>query len=219
MKIIICGDSTAAAYNPEETLMTGWGQRLGAYIPDAEIRNHAMAGRSTRTFLSEGRLERAAAELDAGDLMLIQFGHNDENTEKPERYADPDKAYPENLGLFVRAAREKGAVPVLMTPICIRNWKDGRLESSHGVYPQAVRETAAKLGVPLVDLYKDSLRIVDAAGEENSRTLFMNLAPGEDPREPEGRTDNAHTRLAGADQFARAAALRLAELHLASCIL
>ena len=101
MKILICGDSTAASYDPKETLMTGWGQVLGEYLPEAEIRNHAMAGRSTRTFLQEGRLERVMEEIGEGDLMLIQFGHNDENREKPERYTEPERAYPENLGIFV----------------------------------------------------------------------------------------------------------------------
>ncbi len=216
MKIIICGDSTAARYDPKETLTVGWGQRLGTYLPGTEIRNHAMAGRSTRTYLAEGRLERAAEDLEPGDLMLIQFGHNDENTEKPERYADPENAYPENLSLFVKKARERRAVPVLMTPICMRNWADGKLEASHGVYPQAVRDTAEKLGTALIDLYAESLRIVEAAGEEGSKKLFMHIAPGEDSRYPEGKADNAHTRFAGGDAFARAAARRLLELGLAS---
>ena len=171
-----------------------------------------MAGRSTRTFLAEGRLERAAAELAPGDLMLIQFGHNDENKEKPERYTDPEKAFPENLGIFVETAREKGALPVLMTPICIRCWQDGKLQPSHGVYPRVVRETAERLGVPVIDLYGESLRLVEEAGEEGSRKLFMDFDPGEEAREPQGRADNAHTRLAGADAFARAAARRLREL-------
>ena len=214
MKIFICGDSTAASYDPKETLMTGWGQVLGEYLPEAEIRNHAMAGRSTRTFLQEGRLERVMEEIGEGDLMLIQFGHNDENREKPERYTEPERAYPENLGIFVSKAREKKAVPVLMTPICIRNWQEGRIEPSHGVYPQKVRETAARLGVPLIDLYADSLRIVEEAGEEKSEKLFMNLAPGEDPGQPEGRRDNAHTRRAGACAFAERTAAHLREMKL-----
>lgn len=214
MKIFICGDSTAASYDPKETLMTGWGQVLGEYLPEAEIRNHAMAGRSTRTFLEEGRLERVLEEIGEGDLMLIQFGHNDENREKPERYTEPERAYPENLGIFVSKAREKKAVPVLMTPICIRNWQGGRHEPSHGVYPRKVRETAARLGVPLIDLYADSLRIVEEAGEERSEKLFMNLAPGEDPGQPEGRRDNAHTRRAGACAFAERIAAHLREMKL-----
>lgn len=214
MRIIICGDSTAASYDPAETLMTGWGQVLGEFIPEAEIRNHAMAGRSTRTFLEEGRLDRAMEDAGPGDLVLIQFGHNDENTEKPERYTEPERAYPENLAVFVRRAREKQAVPVLMTPVCLRNWREEKLEPSHGIYPQKVRETAEKLGTPLIDLYADSLRIVEAAGEAGSEKLFMNLDPGEDPKYPEGREDNAHTRRAGAMAFAEKTAERLRELNL-----
>lgn len=215
MRIIICGDSTAASYNPKETLMRGWGQELGQFLPGAEIKNHAMAGRSTRTFLGEGRLDRALEDAGEGDLVLIQFGHNDENKEKPERYTEPEEEYPRNLKIFVDRAREKGSVPVLLTPICIRNWQGGVHEPSHGVYPRKVLETAEKLGVPCVDLYADSLKIVEEAGEEKSEKLFMNLEPGEDPGQPEGRRDNAHTREAGARAFAEAAARRLREMKLA----
>lgn len=214
MRIIICGDSTAACYDPRETCMRGWGQALCDLLPGADIRNHAMAGRSTGTFLREGRLARAAADLEKGSLMLIQFGHNDENLEKPERYVEPEQAYPANLEIFVNAAREREALPVLMTPICIRNWQEGVHQGSHGIYPEKVRQTARRLQVPCVDLYEDSLRVVEALGEEKSSGLFMNLAPGEDPRFPEGKTDNAHTREAGARAFAELTARRLRELGL-----
>ena len=215
MRIVICGDSTAASYDPKETCMVGWGQVLGDYLPGTDIRNHAKAGRSTRTFLAEKRLEAAAADLLPGSLLLIQFGHNDENAEKPERYVEPDRDYPANLEIFVRAARERQAIPVLMTPICIRNWQDGTHQGSHGVYPQRVRETAQRLEVPCVDLYADSLAIVEALGEEKSEKLFMNLKTGEDPRHPDGRLDNAHTREAGARAFAERVARHLQALGLA----
>lgn len=211
--VIICGDSTAANFPPED-LKRGWGQLLGDFLPEAEVRNHAMAGRSTRTFLLEGRLEAALADVRAGDLVLIQFGHNDENRAKPERYADPDRAYPENLEIFVRGALEKSGQPVLLTPICMREWRDGVLQNTHGVYPDRVRETAARLGVPLIDLYAESFRIVEALGESESRKLFMNLDPGEDPRLPEGSADNAHTRQAGAAAFAEKVAEGLRKLGL-----
>ena len=212
MRIVICGDSTAASYDPAETCMRGWGQELGAFLPGAEIRNHAKAGRSTRTFQEEGRLAAAEADLEPGSLMLIQFGHNDENREKPERYVEPLRDYPARLEAFVRAAWDRQARPILMTPICIRDWQGGTLRETHGVYPDSVRRTAARLKVPCIDLYADSLDIVRSLGEAGSEKLFMNLAPGEDPREPEGRKDNAHTRQAGARAFAERVALHLREM-------
>ena len=212
MKIFICGDSTAASYRAEETRMAGWGQVLGEYLPGVTIVNLAMAGRSTRTFLNENRLQPAAEQGEPGDLMLIQFAHNDENEKKPERYAAPWTEYAENLRRFIRFARERQMVPVLLTPICMRIWQDGKLQPTHGEYPDAMRSVAEEMRVPLVDLYTESFRIVEAMGEEGSKALFMHLRPGEDPANPEGLEDNAHTRRAGAERLAAAAAKGLKAL-------
>ena len=213
MRIFVCGDSTAASYNPEETRMVGWGQLLGDFLPGATVVNLSMAGRSTKTFLAEGRLE-PAGQADPGDLVLIQFAHNDENEKKPERYTAPWTEFTDNLKYFIRFAREHGAVPVLLTPICMRIWQDGKLQPTHGEYPAAMRAVAEETDVPLIDLYTESFRIVEAMGEEGSKALFMHFAPGEDPAYPDGSEDNAHTKRAGAERFAEAAARGLKELGL-----
>ena len=209
IQIFICGDSTAASYSPEKTRIVGWGQLLGGLLPEARVINLAMAGRSTRTFLEEKRLEPVKQNARPGDLVLIQFAHNDENEQKPERYAAPWTTYRENLKIFVRCAREKGAVPVVLTPICMRIWESGRLQQTHGEYPAAMRAAAEELRVPVIDLYSESFRIVEALGEEGSKALFMHTAPGEEPAHPEGQEDNAHTRRAGAERFAAYAARQL----------
>ena len=209
MQIFICGDSTAASYRPEETLMVGWGQLLGDLLPGTDVVNLAMAGRSTRTFLAENRLQPAAEYARPGDLMLIQFAHNDENEKKPERYAAPWTDYSGNLRFFVRFARERKMVPVFLTPICMRIWENGKLQPTHGEYPAAMRAVAEEMKVPLIDLYTESFRIVEAMGEEGSKALFMHLSPGEDPAVPEGMQDNAHTRREGAVRFAAFAAQEL----------
>ena len=77
MKIFICGDSTAASYAPEDAPLTGWGQMLGEYVRPHEVRNLAFAGRSSKSFLYEGRLQAAEGSMEKGDLVLIQFTHND----------------------------------------------------------------------------------------------------------------------------------------------
>ena len=213
MRIYVCGDSTAASYNPEETRMVGWGQLLGDFLPGATVVNLSMAGRSTKTFLAEGRLE-PAGQADPGDLVLIQFAHNDENEKKPERYTAPWTEFTDNLKYFIRFAREHGAVPVLLTPICMRIWQDGKLQPTHGEYPAAMRAVAEETDVPLIDLYTESFRIVEAMGEEGSKALFMHFAPGGDPAYPDGSEDNAHTKRAGAERFAEAAARGLKELGL-----
>ena len=213
MRIFVCGDSTAASYNPEETRMVGWGQLLGDFLPGVTVVNLSMAGRSTKTFLAEGRLE-PAGQADPGDLVLIQFAHNDENEKKPERYTAPWTEFTENLRYFIRFAREHGAAPVLLTPICMRVWKDGKLQPTHGEYPAAMRSVAEEMNVPLIDLYTESFRIVEEMGEEGSKALFMHFAPGEDPAYPDGSQDNAHTKRAGAERFAAAAAEGLKALGL-----
>ena len=208
MNIFICGDSTAQTYDPEKTLMVGWGQVLGEYLPGIGIQNHAMAGRSTKSFLAEGRLQRLDGLLGTGDLLLIQFAHNDEN-EKPERHTEPWADFTDNLAVFIDFARERNAVPALLTPICMRVWENGVLQETHGEYKDAMRTLARKMAVPLLDIYQDSFRIVSEAGEEGSKAFFMHLAPGEDPRYPEGLSDNAHTKRFGAERFAACVAERL----------
>ncbi len=208
-KIVICGDSTAASYDPAKSPLVGWGQLLDRFLPEGvEVLNRAMAGRSTKSFLAEGRLRAAEEELAPGDLLLVQFAHNDWN-EKPERHTEPRGEYRENLKIFIGTARLHGAVPVLLTPICIRVWEAGKLRPTHGEYPEAMRETAEEEGVPLIDLYAESFRIVSEMGEEKSKDLYTHLKPGEDPRLPDGAEDDAHTRFAGAERFARFTAEQL----------
>ncbi len=213
MNIFICGDSTAQTYDPGETRMVGWGQVLGEYLPGAVICNHAKAGRSTKSFLKEGRLQELDGKIQPGDLLLIQFAHNDEN-EKPERHTEPWTSYTENLAVFVDFARERGAVPVLLTPICMRVWENGILQETHGEYKDAMHALAREMQVPLADVYRDSFRIVEAAGEENSKAFFMHFRKGEDPLYPDGLSDNAHTRRAGAEQFAACIAAALVRMGL-----
>ena len=199
-KIWLCGDSTAASYRPEQAPLMGWGQALAEMLPEREIRNEAMAGRSTKTFLAEGRLDRLDGQVAPGDLMLIQFGHNDEG-DKPERHTEPWTEFKPNLEVFFRFARERGARPVLLTPICIRTWRDGVLQESHGEYLRAMRAAAEEGKVPLIDLYGESRRIVAEAGEEGSRALY--IGERQDPSHPENRiVDDTHTRRAGAEAFA-----------------
>lgn len=213
MTIFICGDSTAASYGPEMTPFMGWGQALAEDLPDTPIENTAFAGRSTKTFLSEGRLDRIRPMMQPGDLVMIQFGHNDAG-DKPERHTDLPE-FAANLTAFVDAARAAGAEPVLMTPTCVRCFRDGVLQPSLGEYPEAVRRLAAQLEVPLIDMYQKTTAHITALGDADSRGLYMNLEPGVWPNFPEGRVDDTHTQPAGARAYARMVAEALRELGLA----
>ena len=213
MTIHICGDSTAASYPPDRAPLTGWGQLLGQFLPDIRTDNRAMAGRSTKSFLSEGRLQQIEGLLAPGDLLLIQFGHNDAS-DLVWRRTDPWTSYLRNLSIFADTALLHGAKPVLMTSICCRLWKDGVLQESLGSYPAAVRTLAARKNLPLIDLYEKSAALVRSLGPEDSKKLYMHVEKGEFPAFPEGQADDTHTRRAGAEAYARMTAEALKALGL-----
>ena len=213
MTIYICGDSTAASYKPEEAPITGWGQVLNEFVPGVRVENRAMAGRSTKSFLSEGRLQKIEMEIQPGDLLLIQFSHNDES-DLVWRHTDPWTSFYHNLEIYVDTAIIHGAKPVLLTPICRRYWADGQLMESHGDYPEAIRVLAAQRNVPLIDMYAKSMRYVRELGDEESRKLYLYAEPGVYPAYPNGSTDDTHTQRAGAETYARMTADALKEFGL-----
>lgn len=151
MTIYICGDSTAASYAPERAPITGWGQVLGEFLPGTEIINHAMAGRSSKSFLAEGRLIPVEMAIRLGDLLLIQFTHNDRN-DLTWRHTDARGSFMNTLSIYVDTALIHGATPVLMTPIPLRQWENGELVDTHGAYPDAIRELARRRGIPLLEI-------------------------------------------------------------------
>ncbi|MBR3742615.1 MAG: rhamnogalacturonan acetylesterase [Clostridia bacterium] len=213
MTIFVCGDSTAASYKPEEAPITGWGQVLGEFIPGIRVENRAMGGRSTKSFLSEGRLQRIETEIQPGDLLLIQFTHND-TSDLVWRHTDPWTSFYHNLEIYVDTAILHGAQPVLMTPICRRYWRNGKLLESHGEYPNVIRTLARQRSVPLIDLYEQGIRLIREMGDAESRKLFLYTEPGIYPAYPDGSADDTHTQRAGAAFYARMTAEKLKELGL-----
>ncbi len=213
MTIYICGDSTAASYRPEEAPITGWGQALTEYLPGVRVENRAMGGRSTKSFLSEGRLQKIETEIQPGDLLLIQFTHND-TSDLVWRHTDPWTSFYHNLEIYVDTALLRNARPVPMTPICRRYWRDGKLLDSHGDYPEAVRVLAAQRNVPLIDLYAKSMQYVRDLGEEASKKLYLHVEKGVYPAYPNGNADDTHTRREGAAAYARMTAEALKEFGL-----
>jgi len=213
MTVYVCGDSTAASYLEKEAPITGWGQLLSGYLPGVRVENRAMGGRSTKSFLSEGRLVRIETELEKGDILLIQFTHND-TSDLVWRHTDPWTSFYGNLELYVDTALLYGAQPVLMTPICRRYWRDGALLESHGEYPDVIRTLAFRRGVPLIDLYKQSMELVRSLGDEGSKALYMHVEKGVYPAYPDGQADDTHTKRAGADAYARMTAEALRALKL-----
>lgn len=211
MTIFVCGDSTASDYPAGQAPQAGWGQHLGGFTGDVAVVNAARGGRSTKSFLSEGRLTEIEQRLSDGDTLLIQFAHNDES-DLVWRHTDPWTSYTNNLSIFVDTARLYSALPVLVTPICLRLWRDGQFAESHGDYLKAVHVLARQKNVPLIDMYACSRELVMRLGDEGSKKLYMHLEKGAYPAFPEGKADDTHTQRAGAEAFARFAAQELRRL-------
>ncbi|RDV15308.1 GDSL family lipase [Pontibacter diazotrophicus] len=227
VKVYLIGDSTVADYtgdyDAEDYMATrypvaGWGQVFQPFMrPDSlrQIRNiiksdsvvvvdKARGGRSTRTFFEEGRWAEVYNALQKNDVVMMQFGHNDAAENKPERYTNVP-AYKEYLRLYVKQTREKGALPILLTPVN-RNypWKDSNLSNVHGEYPQAVKDVAKELNVPLIDLTQLSIDAFTAKGQEYvTDHYFMNLPAGKYEAYPDGQKDNTHFQPEGARAVAQ----------------
>jgi lysophospholipase L1-like esterase len=214
--IFLAGDSTMASKLPEKRPETGWGEMIGRYFKEGSVRidNRAQNGRSTKTFISERRWQAIVDDLEKGDYVFIQFGHNDSSKDKGERYTPPED-YRRNLVRFVADIRAKGGNPVLMTPVVRRRFdKEFKFYDSHGEYPGIVRDVAAEQKVPLIDMQRKSEALIVSYGVEGSRKLFLQLAPNENPNYPAGIEDNTHFNPIGADEMAKLAVLGIREAKL-----
>ncbi|MDR1569540.1 MAG: rhamnogalacturonan acetylesterase [Oscillospiraceae bacterium] len=210
--IYIVGDSTV---EDGRAPFFGWGGQLARLLPDSiRVVNGAKSGRSSKSFRDEGLFDPICREIRARDLLLIQFGHNDEKDDAA-RHTDPDDTFPESLSLYMDAAESAGATPVLITSVsrCFFT-DDGSLMYTHGEYPRAVRELARLRGAPLIDLHAATRALLIRLGAEESKSLFVNVEPGEYPELPDGWHDKTHFNMHGAQTVAELAASALRDLKL-----
>lgn len=200
-RIFIAGDSTAQTYDTTKTEMRGWGQMLSVYLPaDVEIYNHAKAGRSTKSFRAESRWDSIMNNVQKGDYVIIQFGHNDTSS-KPERHSSPED-FKNNLIQFVAETRSRQAIPILLTPIVMRTFENGHLiDDRLKVYPGIIREVAEEQEVLLIDVNLKTKDLILKLGDKASEELYM---PG----------DNTHTNEKGAREYASIVAKGLQDLKI-----
>ncbi|RDV15423.1 hypothetical protein DXT99_10240 [Pontibacter diazotrophicus] len=212
--IYLAGDSTMQTYKETETPMRGWGQYLELFFDeDVKVVNRAIGGRSTRTFINEERWKGIVDNLQKGDWVFIQFGHND-NSSSPARHTTPED-YRNNLRKFVKEVCAKKANPVLLTSITTRKFDEqGKVNTAIGPYPDITREVAAELKVPLIDLNRKTGDYVQSLGEEESKKLYMWLEPGDHPKYPDGLKDDTHMQEPGALKVAELAVEGIRELKL-----
>lgn len=196
--IYAIGDSTMANKKQRVYPETGWCQVLNLYFDESVIvSNQAVNGRSSKSFIDEGRWQVVLDSLSDGDFVFIQFGHNDQKEYDSTRYTNPNGTYTENLERFVNESRSKGANPVLFTSIVRRKFgDDGKLLDTHGEYPEACRKVAGEMNVSLIDLQELTEKWVNDLGDEKSKEMFLWTDPSEEF--PEGRKDDTHLSEKGA---------------------
>ena len=229
--IFIIGDSTAANKSgiDKGNKERGWGMALQCYFdPEfVHVDNHAVNGRSSLSFLNEGRWDKVLEKMKPGDYVIIQFGHNDEKA-PADRHTDPGSTFDYNLAKYVRETREHGGIPILMNCVVRRNFfveatandddeklrtqtfKDGvkmiegdSLIDTHGLYRVAPRDVAKRMNCLFVDANQITHDLEQGLGTEASKKLHMWFLPDEEPSVPKGRQDNTHYNVYGAHVVAR----------------
>jgi lysophospholipase L1-like esterase len=214
IKVYLIGDSTMAQKEIKAYPETGWGMPFTYFFDSSVVvDNRAKNGRSTKTFIAEGLWKPVVENLGEGDFVFIQFGHNDEVKTKASYTTQEEFAA--NLERYVAETKSKKAEPVLLTPVARRSFDSaGKLQSTHEVYSQIVRNVARKLNVPLIDLDKESQEVLKQFGPETSKLLFLQLKPGEHPNYPEGKNDNTHFNELGARVMAEIVLSEIKKLKL-----
>ncbi|MFD6289313.1 rhamnogalacturonan acetylesterase [Streptomyces sp. NPDC060205] len=215
--LYIASDSTAQTYSSGYYPQAGWGQKLSAYFTsNITVANRAIGGRSSRSFIEQGRLAAIHQVIKAGDYLFVQFGHNDATVGNAERYTSPAdyKEYLRND--YIRGTRARGATPVVVTPVSRRSYNatTGKFNVSFPAYVDAAKAVAQEEGAPLVDLSAASRAYLDGIGVEASKGIFLWLDAGQYPNFPNGVQDNTHFQERGAVEMARLVARAVAGLGL-----
>jgi lysophospholipase L1-like esterase len=199
--VYLAGDSTVT--DQVEEPWCGWGQMLPRFFKPERVvvSNHAESGESLSSFLGERRMEKLLTTLRKGDYLIIQFGHNDMKQTGPD--AGAFRNYTRLLNEFIATARDRGATPILVTPMHRLTFDANRkIAESLGDYPEAMRRVADEQQILLVDLNAKSREMYESLGPEKTRSAFA---------------DDTHSNEIGAFDFARfiAGEIKRSDLELA----
>ncbi len=233
--MFMIGDSTMANKDTTKGPERGWGMMVQELFDETKlvVDNHAVNGRSSKSFIDEGRWQAVLDKIKPGDYVVIQFGHNDE---KPalDRHTDPGTTFDANIRKFIRETRAKGGKPIVLNACVRRNFfkkvpkndddealrnttagdptkaakasgqeEGDTLYDTHGYYRYSPREVALEEGAPFVDANKLTHQLEQALGRERSKKIHMWYEAGEIPEIPKGRQDNTHYNITGAKAVAR----------------
>ena len=233
--IFIASDSTVQTYESNYYPQTGWGQTLhnffGDFVEEREckdcqysqaqtyettnviVENRAIGGRSSKSFIEEGKFDDLLEDVKPGDYVLVQWGHNDATAARPNRYVSPED-FGYWMQYYVDGVTQRGATPVLITPVARYSYTtnaDGSLKSFVGnfeKYGDVMRKMAKEQNIPIVDLTARSTALCNEFGIEGAKSLFLILEAGDYPEGAYagGANDSTHLQYYGAYKFAQCVA-------------
>ncbi len=193
--IHVVGDSTVQTYKDNVYPQTGWGQVIGYFFDGARVKvnNAALGGRSSRTFIEEGRLDGALQSAQKGDFLFVQFGHNDRDYSKAARYVDP-KDFPGYIQKYVDAGKKKGVNVILISPMNLNGSRNVFSTGANNYDARGMMQTVAKNNkIPFVDLNMKSYNTYNTTYKSMpdyvTRYLYKKLEKGEYPNYPDGVND------------------------------
>ncbi|MBL4561812.1 MAG: rhamnogalacturonan acetylesterase [Labilibaculum sp.] len=210
--IFLCGDSTVV--DQENEPWCSWGQIITCFFNDKVcFANYAESGETTSGFIARRRLEKLITQVKSGDYIFVEFGHNDQKEKGEGKGAYLN--FTDRLKDFVTKAREKGAVPVFVTPTQRRSFnQEGKIMDTHGDYPDAMRKLAAEEDVPLIDLHSYTRSFYEALGVENSVNAFVHYPANTFPNQKKALKDNTHFNPFGANQIAKCVVFGMKQIDL-----
>lgn len=192
IRILLIGDSTVATYSKrpkDRPDLTGWGQVFGEFFKDdVVILNRAASGRSSKSFIKEGRWKKVRSEK--ANYLFIQFGHND-CPGKGDRTTDPATDYQDYLRQYIDEARQANIEPILVTPVTRRRFKNGQIWTTLRPYADAMLKVGREKNVPVIDLHQKSVALFNKLGDDQS--AYFSPKP----------SDRSHFTSKGAREIAR----------------
>lgn len=208
--IFIAGDSTAAIKANDKRPETGWAEKLQKFCSSKYVvKDLAFNGASTKTFLKKGILDDIDKEINAGDYLIIQFGHNDQKVEDPN-WGTTISEYKQNLTKFINTAKKHNAIPIVLSSIIRRRYENGKLVNTLGEYPKAAKNCAQENDVLFIDMNKVTFDYVKPLTPDKSKTLWLNVDHSDNY--PKGVHDNTHLNDHGATVVANLVAKEIKKL-------
>jgi len=211
--IYLCGNSTVVDQNNEP--WASWGQMITRWFgPGVAVSNHAESGLTCRTFIASGRLDKILSTLKGGDLVVVEFGHNDEKEKRPGDGAWYHYVY--QLKVFVDQVRAKGADIVFCTPTQRRAFESDQktISNTHGDFPAAMKSVAEREKVPVIDLNQMTKTLFETLGFENSKRALVHYPANSFPGQDKPLADNTHFNPYGAYEVAKCVVMGMKQLGL-----